>query len=190
MTFLFQNTGKTLLKLLNIPCSLVPLKLIAYCLLQLTACNFSISPATASVLFSDCSSLCTVKLPAMNSIFGSTLFKPAKAVEANSIFHGDQSLHDQRPITRGWFDSASLRSDLPAALRLLRAHFQGKDAEEAVAQCAALPVDDPLRKVLTATSVSKLWGSLLHPPLSYRGGLFAYRTADGSANVRQFRGPT
>lgn len=117
----------------------------------------------------------------MKSIFGSSLFNPAK-VDAN--FHGDQSLHDQRPVTRGWLDFASLRSDLPAALRLLKAQLQGLQAEEAVAQCAALPVDDPLRKALTSKSVHTLWGSLLHPPLSYRGGLFEYRTADGSANVR------
>ena len=104
-------------------------------------------------------------------------------MDAQSVFHGDRSLHDQRPVTRSWFNSESLRSDIPAGLRLLKAQLQGLQAEEAVALCAALPIDDPLRKALTAKSVHTLWGSLLHPPLSYRGGLFEYRTADGSANV-------
>lgn len=150
----------------------------ASCFLFLASCNPS-QLATCYPLY------CYPSLT-MNSIFCLSLFRPAKAVDAQSVFHGDQSLRDQRPVTRSWLNSESLRSDLPAGLRLLRARLQGVQDEEAVAQCAALPVDDPLRKVLTAKSVHRLWGSLLHPPLSYRGGLFEYRTADGSANVRIF----
>lgn len=57
-------------------------------------------------------------------------------------------------------------------------------AQAAVDECARLPLNDPLNKFLTAGSVNKLWGSLLHPPLSYRGGNMQYRTADGKSNVR------
>lgn len=182
--------------MLSIPCSLFLCFLLASCFLQLANANYRLASSQSFLIQHLCSS---VTAPF------SVLSTPSNELHLRLLpFRASQScggelhlprrpilrLHDERLITRGRFDSVFLRSDLPAGLRLLKAHFQGKETEEAVAQCTALPVDDLLRKVLTATSVSKLWGSLLHPPLSYREGLFEYRTADGSASVRIFRGPT
>lgn len=47
---------------------------------------------------------------------------------------------------------------------------------------ATLDVRDPLSKYLSQSNVRKLWAPMLHPPLSYRGEEYQYRTADGSNN--------
>lgn len=48
---------------------------------------------------------------------------------------------------------------------------------------ATLDVRDPLSIHLAQSNVRKLWAPMLHPPLSYRGEEYQYRTADGSNNV-------
>ena len=67
-------------------------------------------------------------------------------------------------------------------------------------QCSKLDVNHPLSKFLTRKIISSLYGSLLHPPVSYLGQfnrektaestdkirLFQYRNADGSDNVKPF----
>ena len=64
-------------------------------------------------------------------------------------------------------------------------------------QCSKLDVNHPLSKFFTRTIISSLYGSLLHPPVSYLGQydraktaeptdhikLLQYRNADGSENV-------
>lgn len=68
-------------------------------------------------------------------------------------------------------------------------------------QCSKLDVNHPLSKFFTRMIISSLYGSLLHPPVSYLGQfkreetaeptdnirLFQYRNADGSDNVKPFR---
>ncbi|KAL4882931.1 heme peroxidase [Aspergillus karnatakaensis] len=47
---------------------------------------------------------------------------------------------------------------------------------------SSLPSNSKLRVDLTNTFLDELWGSLPHPPLSYMGPDYAYRSADGSNN--------
>ena len=49
---------------------------------------------------------------------------------------------------------------------------------------AKLPLNHPLSKAFLAKGVKHYWGSMMHPPLSYRGDAFQYRSADGADNVR------
>lgn len=54
--------------------------------------------------------------------------------------------------------------------------------ERLIAMTGALPEDSKQRRILTNTMVDGLWDSLQHPPLSYLGDKYQYRTADGSFN--------
>lgn len=49
---------------------------------------------------------------------------------------------------------------------------------------AGLPGTSKTRVDLTNSFLDELWDSLQHPPLSYLGDQFTYRSADGSNNVR------
>lgn len=49
---------------------------------------------------------------------------------------------------------------------------------------AALPPLSKTRVDLTNNFVDELWNSLQHPPLSYLGDQYAFRTGDGSYNVK------
>ena len=48
---------------------------------------------------------------------------------------------------------------------------------------AKLPESSRARKRLTDVLIKGLWDSLDHPPLSFHGPQYQYRTADGSYNV-------
>lgn len=48
---------------------------------------------------------------------------------------------------------------------------------------AGLPSTSKMRVDLTNSFLDELWDSLQHPPMSYLGDDFAYRSADGSNNV-------
>ncbi|KAF2199499.1 heme peroxidase [Delitschia confertaspora ATCC 74209] len=54
--------------------------------------------------------------------------------------------------------------------------------EKVIAVAAALPETSKTRGKLTEVMIDGLWDSLQHPPLSYMGDKFQYRTADGSYN--------
>ncbi|KAH8587872.1 prostaglandin G/H synthase 2/cyclooxygenase 2, pgh2/cox2 [Bisporella sp. PMI_857] len=54
--------------------------------------------------------------------------------------------------------------------------------EKLIAITASLPPNSKSRKRLTHTVVRTLWDSLEHPPRSYLGDTFEYRTPDGSYN--------
>jgi hypothetical protein len=47
----------------------------------------------------------------------------------------------------------------------------------------ALPIDDPLSKIISGFAVHMLHSNMLHPPQTYLGNKFQYRSADGSDNV-------
>jgi hypothetical protein len=69
-------------------------------------------------------------------------------------------------------------------LLLLRNLRLTKDQmEKMIAITASLPPNSKSRKRLTQTIIHSLWDSLEHPPLSYMGEKFEYRTPDGSYNV-------
>lgn len=55
--------------------------------------------------------------------------------------------------------------------------------EKMIAVTASLKPSSKSRKRLTHTIVRTLWDSLEHPPRSYLGEKFQYRTPDGSYNV-------
>lgn len=54
--------------------------------------------------------------------------------------------------------------------------------EEIMQLIAALPDRSARRVQLTGTLLDVLWNSLQHPPMSYLGDAFRYRSADGSNN--------
>lgn len=55
--------------------------------------------------------------------------------------------------------------------------------ERVIALVASLPESSKMRGKLSRKLVEGLWNSLQHPPTSYYGKQFQYRTADGSNNV-------
>ena len=58
--------------------------------------------------------------------------------------------------------------------------------ERLIALTASLPHNSAMRDKLTQKLVGTLWDSLQHPPLSYYGEQYQYRTADGSYNVSRY----
>ena len=54
--------------------------------------------------------------------------------------------------------------------------------EKMIAITAALPRTSRLRNKLTGIIINSLWSSLQHPPMSYLGNKYQYRTPDGSYN--------
>ena len=46
-----------------------------------------------------------------------------------------------------------------------------------------LPPGDPLSQLVTGFAVHKLYSQMLHPPQTYLGNKFQFRSADGSNNV-------
>ncbi|PON19963.1 linoleate diol synthase [Trichoderma gamsii] len=54
--------------------------------------------------------------------------------------------------------------------------------ERVIQLAASLPDGSDIQTKLTGTLVKELWDSLQHPPLSYLGDEYEYRTADGSNN--------
>lgn len=49
---------------------------------------------------------------------------------------------------------------------------------------SGMPPLSKTRVDLTNAFIDQLWNSLQHPPLSYLGEKYAYRSGDGSYNVR------
>ncbi|GIK07532.1 hypothetical protein Aspvir_003198 [Aspergillus viridinutans] len=64
----------------------------------------------------------------------------------------------------------------------LRKSRSQKQIENIIQVTASLPNKSGLRGKITDAFVSTLWDNLQHPPLSYLGDQFKYRTADGSYN--------
>ncbi|KAH8800452.1 hypothetical protein F5884DRAFT_552161 [Xylogone sp. PMI_703] len=54
--------------------------------------------------------------------------------------------------------------------------------ENIIQLATSLPNGSRVRDDLNAAFISRLWDNLRHPPLSYLGNEFRYRTADGSNN--------
>ncbi|WQF74989.1 Putative hem peroxidase superfamily, hem peroxidase, animal-type [Colletotrichum destructivum] len=106
-------------------------------------------------------------------------------------FHGDSLISNKIP------DKVGLLGDLTAALApsnwgawgdiagsLLPALLTGKPVDEpGLAQVAgSLSNDSTNRERLINDQVRKKYDKMLHPPLTYLGDAFQYRTADGSFN--------
>ena len=54
--------------------------------------------------------------------------------------------------------------------------------ENTIKWAASYPAESPTRGLLTNAMLGNLWDNLKHPPLSYMGDAWRYRTADGSHN--------
>jgi hypothetical protein len=54
--------------------------------------------------------------------------------------------------------------------------------EKTIKWAASYPAGSPSAGLLTNTMLANLWDNLQHPPLSYMGDAWRYRTADGSHN--------
>lgn len=76
-----------------------------------------------------------------------------------------------------------VRPPLPAS-EFVQAHNSfHKQVEKVVQLAASLPNDTKIRADLNSRFIHRLWSSLQHPPISYLGDKFMYRSADGSGNV-------
>lgn len=89
-----------------------------------------------------------------------------------------------------WADLSSLGlKDIKTVTHMLEDKASGNlqddrkmHVEEIMQLIAALPERSPNRVQLTSMLVDLLWNSLQHPPMSYLGDDFKYRSADGSNN--------
>lgn len=55
--------------------------------------------------------------------------------------------------------------------------------EKLIAIVSSLPRNSKAREKLTGVLIDTLWQSLPHPPMTYLGNKYQYRTPDGSYNV-------
>ena len=62
-----------------------------------------------------------------------------------------------------------------------------QQTEKLMAIVAKLPESSRARKRLTDILIKGLWDGLDHPPMSFHGPQYQYRTADGSYNVGHSR---
>ena len=105
----------------------------------------------------------------------------ASAALGESVFHGTPSLVTERLESDG-----SLKA-LPRTLKaIVGIVLSGGSTEKIAHYASTLPPGDRFGGFLTKIMVNTLWGSLLHPPLSYKGNQSQYRTADGSNNSTIF----
>ncbi|KAI9671612.1 MAG: hypothetical protein M1829_004617 [Trizodia sp. TS-e1964] len=117
---------------------------------------------------------------------------PARKDTAES-YQGGESYGDPKLIATGLLEDLkaigfkAAHSDLHTLLDVFMAKGKPVDdklmtMEKLIAITASLPPTSKTRAKLTNTIVDTLWDSLQHPPLSYLGDKFQYRTPDGSYN--------
>ncbi|KAH0846113.1 hypothetical protein AYO21_10106 [Fonsecaea monophora] len=103
---------------------------------------------------------------------------------------GDGQYLEKEEPTGFWNDLKHLGfKDAETALHLVQDKLSGGPVddrkmhmEEVMQLVAALPDSSANRVKLTSSLVDLLWNSLQHPPLSYLGDGYQYRSADGSNN--------
>lgn len=84
---------------------------------------------------------------------------------------------DKKMTVRNWAHSLAIRP-------LFSIWHLFDQMEKLIAITTSLPETSATRHKLSSKIVDTLWDSLQHPPLSYHGDKFQYRTPDGSYNVR------
>ncbi|KAK0508750.1 hypothetical protein JMJ35_009026 [Cladonia borealis] len=126
------------------------------------------------------------------------MFKLFGALASNGPDKGDESNYGDDSFTEAKVKQSGLLDNIKAlgpnlgkdALTLLeKIANKGKPyddrtflMERMIALIASLPPNSRVRDKLSQTLVGTLWDSLQHPPLSYYGDRYQYRTADGSYN--------
>jgi linoleate 10R-lipoxygenase len=103
---------------------------------------------------------------------------------------GDGQYLEKEEPTGFWQDLKHLGfKDAQAALHMVEDKLSGGPVddrkmhmEEVMQLLAALPDRSANRAKLTGSLLDLLWNSLQHPPMSYLGDDFKYRSADGSNN--------
>src|SRR5690242_5871381 len=95
-----------------------------------------------------------------------------------------------KKIADGLHDLSFLRADNAKTLleiqkeKMMGGYTNDKEylMEGLIRTAAALPDGSKMRDSLTNTFVTQLWNDLEHPPQSYLGAKYQYRSADGSNN--------
>ncbi|KAL9619677.1 MAG: hypothetical protein Q9160_005697 [Pyrenula sp. 1 TL-2023] len=107
---------------------------------------------------------------------------------------GDGSYLTEESPTGLWNDLKSMRlTDVKRNVKIVKHMIEDKvrgppqddrkmHMEEIMQLVASLPDKSASRVKLTSLFLDELWNSLQHPPMSYLGDEFAYRSADGSNN--------
>lgn len=105
----------------------------------------------------------------------------SKKSEPRYNFHNDDSLHDDSSREAlPWY--ANIGGDVWAIIKNISVIRNQGSQQGAKHIAASLDLEDPLNKYISKGLVSKLWGSLPHPPTNCLGDEHKYRTADGSNN--------
>ncbi|KAL9120964.1 MAG: hypothetical protein Q9187_002483, partial [Circinaria calcarea] len=106
--------------------------------------------------------------------------------------YGDASFTEERIEESGLLDDIkALGPNVGADALALIQEVMGKGKpyddrtmvmEKVMKLTASLPPNSKMRKKLSDTIIKTMWGTLQHPPQSYYGDDYQYRTADGSNN--------
>jgi hypothetical protein len=103
---------------------------------------------------------------------------------------GDGAYLEKEEPTGCWADAKNLGlKDVRTVRHIMEDKASGKPQddrkmhmEEIIQLVAALPTGSFNRLQLTTMFLDELWNSLQHPPLSYLGDKYLYRSPDGSNN--------
>ncbi|KAK6220812.1 hypothetical protein LQW54_001730 [Pestalotiopsis sp. IQ-011] len=112
-----------------------------------------------------------------------------KENDKNAKFHGDNLIGNPTLPQIGWLKDLVTLLQLknwPAlgkvADGLLKSSFRDLDVLDAATIAGSLDTYSPLREYLVNRQVKDKYDRMLHPPLTYLGNAFQYRTADGKFN--------
>ncbi|KAH7258995.1 heme peroxidase-domain-containing protein [Fusarium redolens] len=115
------------------------------------------------------------------------LNKQLKEAKYLSGFHGDALIGDKfRPQVKWWSDLGSVLTfkNIPAIKTVLIKYIQTRSLDKTnLAQLVgSVSNDSILRAKFIETEVKNKYERMLHPPVTYLGDAFKYRTADGKFN--------
>ncbi|KAF4445770.1 heme peroxidase [Fusarium austroafricanum] len=115
------------------------------------------------------------------------LNKQLKEAKYLSGFHGDALIGDKfRPGVKWWTDLRSILTfkNIPAIKTVLIKYIQTRSLDKTnLAQLVgSVSNDSLLRAKFIETEVKAKYERMLHPPVTYLGDAFKYRTADGKFN--------
>ncbi|EPS41013.1 hypothetical protein H072_5099 [Dactylellina haptotyla CBS 200.50] len=115
--------------------------------------------------------------------FGGKKTGPEPSSSVTQQSHGDNYGHVKTvQETTMLQDIGTVITKAPSEIRALLASGSGIDTDNVWKIIASLPENSTVRHWATQKGIDVMWNSLLHPPLSYMGDQFEYRTADGSNN--------